>query len=249
MQIQQSKVIISSGSIVIITIPASQLTNKRLIEIEAVELTSATKMAYDIVTIALAIPNTAGIDLKIGHIGIGGSMRWHGDKKVPEGADLVVAFAYPASGNTCYMRWSTAEPDEVTGHEGDSVNVVQTFPLGRPKIISFDGVADALSLNVRPAENFAWAVVWLAGYHDDPTARTLTWIDTDGTLTASQIGSSRATSVYQIYGLIQGINTNFTQNSRQITYINYPQLTVDALAAGKKIFARGLAFEYAIGGQ
>lgn len=249
MQIRQSKVVTSTGSIVIITVPSALISGKRLLKVEAVELDSLTKMVYDIVTIALAIPNTAGIDLKIGHAGIGGSMRWTGDKLVPEGADLVVAFAYPPSGATCYIRYITAEVGEDTGHTGDAVNIVQSYPMGRPKIINIDGAADALSIPVKPADNYQYEIIWLAGYHDDTVNRNITWYLTDGVVSVSSGGASKAASTFVSLGIVQGGSSLNMYGKPISTSMTWWRFDADALAAGKHLYVRGQVLEYAVGGQ
>lgn len=244
----------STGSAVLVTIPLRD--NERLTRVELVELDSSGNQVYDIGVIALAHSGGVGIDLKVGHVGIGGSLRWSGDIPVQQPFVLVCQFFNPASGNVCSVRTRFHEFGEPICNDNESVNVLQTYPVGKPRIISLDGAATVTPLDLRPAVNTQWLVQVAEGWHDDNGgSRVASWDFYDGTNTVTPnsggistaqlvyipIGSSVSTGgAWQIDGFL-------ARQPLLLTRDVYARFNVAALGAGKKIYIRALVLEFSGG--
>lgn len=229
--------------------------DRRLVGVEAVELDSSGNSQYDIATIALAYTNGAAIDLKVGNIGQGSTLRWQGDIKIQQPIVLVVSFFNPAAGSTLRVNYHIMEIGEPPAAGDSNQNVIQTFPLGRPKIVNAGGVIDATSADFRPGANLQWLVVEANVLHDDGTARTLQWHYTDGSISCFKMGATTvAASVVVPLCSNHNIGTGGIANPSNslmyplmLTNKVYAVATASALTAGKKITIQGLVYEFAGG--
>jgi hypothetical protein len=120
---------------------------------------------------------------------------------------------------------------------------------GTPKLISLDGVANALTLNLRPGNGFVWHIVDAWGLTDDTSNRICFWTFYDGTTTLTKMGKTllntylEGCSIYETP--IDGANWYFRSGSPIIiNYRNYAIFNAPALTAGKLIKIRAQVLEY-----
>ncbi len=244
MQIQRSLVYTSTGVQLNVTIDLKG--QDRLFAIEACEQTSTARQVFDLVQISLEYTTGGiGIDLKIGNIGPGGSMRWQGDILPQQSMKAVIRFLYPASGSKCYVNFVTGAPHErYTSRE--SPIIVQQSPNGKPRIVNVNGAADATTLALRPDVGSHWQVLECLGVHDDTTSRTLRWQYSDGTLEVmGDVTAAIAASVnHYLSDAVTGTIRNKALGAPILTNECYLNLIASALTAGKKIYIRALVMEY-----
>lgn len=250
MQIQKSKRETSTGAAVQITADLKLGPGEYLLGVELIEQDSSGNQVYDVALIALSHPGGAGIDLKFGHIGIGGSMRWAGRLRPTEPITLVGYFAFPASGNTCELRYMTGGADEVAAPDGPTV--VQIYPVGKPRIVAVDGAATVTPQVLRPAVNTQWQVLAAQAWHDDGTARVCSWDIYDGTNTVVPNQGGVSTAQYVTLPLASSVSTAgawqvtglINPFPLPLTYDVYARFNAASLAAGKKAYIRAFVLEF-----
>lgn len=224
MQIQKSKKETSTGAAVQVSIELKLGPGEYLLGVELIELDSTGNQFYDVGLIALAHPGGAGIDLKYGHIAVGGSLRWAGRLRPTEPIVLVGYFAFPSSGNTCEVRYMTGGPDEAPTPDGPTV--VQTYPVGKARMIGAAGAAGVTAVPLRPDANRQWLVIE-AQVSCNEDAKVCSWSLTDGTTTIAHTGSAMST----------GVGLTISHNWLNSGNMNYPfahplMLTRDVYAIG-----------------
>ncbi len=206
----------------------------------------------DMVQIVLEHPGGASIPLKSGLLGIGRSLIWMGDLPIRHPMRIRAIFNSPAVDFTCSVSWLSAERGEDIRGNSAAEKVVQTYPIGQPTIIKLDGVADSDTVDVSPAAGRQWLLYALWGYHNDGTSRAMKWHVTSYPFTDAidfdWSASLAANAVhYFSFRLTEGTSAPSIALPTIFTSARYPQITIQALTAGKQVFVRGYALEFGEG--
>jgi len=115
---------------------------------------------------------------------------------------------------------------------------------GKPKIIAGDGLADALLTIVRPQPSVYWQVFDGWCYHNDTSARTISWRFTDGSNQMNKDGISVAANVFRPIVTQATTYLNSTMGTLWLSNDIYAVVVIDALTAGKLVKYRLLVVEY-----
>ena len=119
-----------------------------------------------------------------------------------------------------------------------------SFPAGKLKIVTAEGAATVLKVDLRPDDGYMWQVLDAVCYHDD-AGQTLMWNYYDGTTTmngaiSAGMGANDTWSIHSIEGLRSGSGHQIMLSRRV-----YAQANAGALVAGKKLYIRALVLEMA----
>lgn len=119
-----------------------------------------------------------------------------------------------------------------------------TFPGGNLKIVTVAGAAAAATIDLRPALDKFWVILYAHGYHDDTTSRTVNWQFYDGTTTITMGSFSAASTVYANIRRVDCAGTWDTVSSLFMAgYDAYWQFNVASIGAGKKAYIQAIVLE------
>ncbi len=121
------------------------------------------------------------------------------------------------------------------------------LPAGRPKIIAVDGAATVVTVALRPDDGYIWQVMEAVAFHDDPAARNATWRYYDGTneVAKDTLVGLAATNPFFLSDPDGTMDANSVMGSLILNNRVYADSTLNALAAGKKLYIRALVLEMA----
>ena len=127
------------------------------------------------------------------------------------------------------------------------MNTTPTFPAGKLRKISIDGVATVTTGTLRPEAGFVWRVIEAWAYHDDTVNRQTGWRYEDGAGSALLKTRADLAADAKIFITQDGAVVTMATPAGEIILSNrvYASVIIAGLAAGKKLYIRALVQEFA----